>query len=282
MFEGVLTLIEAAVWPRSRAGYFSAGKFELGGNLRCGGASKQHTYQRLNSEDLDMSRIPTLLFALLIASSVAIGDELPRTISVSGQGKAAAPPDIATVRTGVVTQAATAAESLTENNRAMEAVMRVLKQKGIAERDIQTSGFSIYPEYPPRGAKANRIIRYRVNNNVSFKVRKLSRLGEILDALVQAGSNQVSGVTFGIADSTSTMNVARKNAINDARARAELYAQATGVKVGKVITISEQSVRMPSPVFQPRMAMAMAESVPVATGEQEISATINVVYELVD
>jgi uncharacterized protein YggE len=228
-------------------------------------------------------------FLAFIALPTSAAD-LARTITVSGQGKAGAPPDMATVRTGVTTSAPTAKEALAINNQAMLKVMGVLKDRNIDGKDIQTSGFSVYPEYArpqpkPRGGsnRTREVIGYRVSNNVSVKVRNLPRLGEILDSLVQAGSNQISGVSFGISEKRTIMNEARKNAIDDARGRAELYAQATGVKVGKVISISEQSIQPPRPMFQARMAMAEASnSVPIATGEQEVTASINVMYELLD
>jgi uncharacterized protein YggE len=209
---------------------------------------------------------------------------LERTISVSGSGTASAPPDMATVQTGVTTKSSTAKEALAANNREMEKVMQVLREKSIEDRDIQTSGFSVYPDYrrDNRG-RSTEISGYVVSNQLRVRVRNLSRLGEILDALVQAGSNQLSGVTFGIDKPRAVMNQARKNAVDDARGRAELYAQATGTRVGRILSISEQTVQMPRPQFQARaMAMEAASSVPVATGEQEISATINVVYALED
>ncbi len=230
-----------------------------------------------------------LLLALLMCAFASINivhaEALPRTISVSGQGKATAPPNMATIRSGVVTQAKTAQDALSANNRAMETIMKVLKEKGIENKDIQTSGFNVTPEYPPynRGKPQSREIKgYRVSNNVAVKVRNLSRLGEILDALVRAGSNQISGVSFGISDPSGLMNDARKRAIDDARGRAMLYAQAAGVRVGRVITISEQSIRPPQPMFQARMAMAdmASSSVPIATGEQEVSANINMMFEI--
>ena len=232
-------------------------------------------------------RIPVLLVAILtLSASLLSAADLPRTITVSGQGKAGTPPDMATVRSGVVTQALTAKEALAANNVAMEQIMKVLKSRNIDAKDIQTSGFNVYPQYKrqQRGGRANEISGYNVSNNVSVKVRNLSRLGEILDALVQSGSNQISGVSFGLSNSREIMNKARRNAVDDAKGRAELYAQATGVRVGKVISISEQSIQSPRPMFQARMAMAdmASESVPIATGEQEVTATINVMYELLD
>lgn len=225
-----------------------------------------------------------LLLLILAAPLAAAEHSLQRTISVSGQGRAAAPPDMATIHTGVVTTATTAKEALAANNRAMEQVIQVLKGKNIEAKDIQTSGFHVQPEYKrgPRGSQINEITGYRVTNQVQVRVRNLPRLGEILDALVQAGSNQISGVNFGIAEPRAITNEARKRAIDDARGRAELYAQATGVRVGQIISINEQAVQIPRPTFQARAMMAEASAVPVATGEQEVSATIHVVYAIAD
>lgn len=214
---------------------------------------------------------------------------IPRTITVSGKGKAAAPPDMATIRTGVVTTSPNAKDALAANSRAMEQIMKTLRKLNIKDKDMQTSGFSVYPEYRrqqgPRGGKSptNEIIGYRVSNNVSVRVRNLPRLGEILDSLVQSGSNQVSGVQFSISEPKAITDQARKNAIDDAKGRAELYAVATGCRVGKVISISEQAIQSPRPQFE-RMAMMASDamSVPVATGEQEVGASINVMYELLD
>ena len=224
------------------------------------------------------------LLTILAAPAIAEEHSLLRTISVSGQGKAAARPDMATIQTGVVTTSATAKEALAANNRAMEKVIGVLTTKAIAEKDIQTSGFSVQPEYrrTPRGGRSNEITGYRVSNQVRVRVRDVARLGEVLDALVQAGSNQISGVSFGIAKPDDITNEARRAAIKDARRRAELYAEATGVEVGQVVSISEQAIQMPRPQYLARAAMAEASAVPVATGEQEVSATINIVYAIED
>ena len=133
-------------------------------------------------------------------------DQIPRsvrTISVTGQGSTAAPPDMATINTGVTTSAPTAKQALDGNNRAMQQVMKVVKSRNIRDKDVQTSGFNVYPEYrrDPRGSvQRNEVVGYRVTNQVQVRVRNLARLGEILDALVQAGSNQISGVSFSISE----------------------------------------------------------------------------------
>lgn len=218
-----------------------------------------------------------------LTNGVATADDFTRTITVQGEGTAAARPDMATIQTGVTTTAETAKAALDANNKAMQQVMQEIKAKNIDDKDIQTSGFHVHPEYrrEPRESSSNQIEAYRVSNTLTIKVRNLARLGEILDALVQAGSNQLSGVSFSIADSRAVMNDARKKAVDDARGRAELYASAMNVKVGKVLSVSEQTIQSPQP-YQARMMAESAGSVPIATGEQEVTATINVQYELVD
>ena len=222
---------------------------------------------------------------LMVAQANAAENEIERIISVTGEGKAAAPPDMAVIHTGVVTYRPTAADALSANNEAMEQILGVLKTFKIASKDVQTSGFNVSPEYKrdERGRTQPEIIGYRVTNQVSVKVRNLADLGKVLDTLVRGGSNQLSGVTFGLEDPTEVLNQARNLAVADARRRAELYAQAAGVRLGKVLTISEQPVEIPQPKgFVRAMKMESVSSVPIATGEQEIHVRIHMVFEIED
>ncbi|MEM7144525.1 MAG: SIMPL domain-containing protein [Verrucomicrobiota bacterium] len=223
------------------------------------------------------------------AAALADDDEPPRTISVSGEGKVTATPDMATISTGVTTNDITAKAALDANSSAMEALMKTLTDAGIEERDIQTSGFNVSPQYnrtipqPGQAAQRPKIVGYQVSNNVRVRIRDLDQLGPLLDQLVEAGSNQLGGVSFSIADPEPLLNDARDQAVRKARERADLYAKAAGVKVGKVLSISEASVGFPRPQpMQQSLRMAAAESVPVAPGEQEIRANINIVYEIAD
>ena len=224
------------------------------------------------------------LLAALAAPS--LGNDDMRTISVTGTGKVSAPPDMATIQTGVVTQADTARAALSANNDSMRKILDVLKERGIADKDVQTSSFHVNPMYrhDPQGRRQPEIIGYSVHNQVSVDVRNLPKLGEVLDALIEAGSNQVSGVSLGVDDPTGILNQARSRAISDAKSRAEVYAQAAGVKVGRVQSISEQPPRMPPPIPMQRMAFAEADvaRVPVATGEQDFQVTVYVEYEMED
>lgn len=218
--------------------------------------------------------------------ATSVGADELRTIRVRGEGKATSPPDMATVHTGVVTVAPKAGDALAANNEAMQRIMEVLKENKVAAKDIQTSSFSVQPEYErdSRGRTQRKVVGYRVTNQVRVRIRNLADLGKVLDALVQAGSNQVSGISFGIDDATGVVDQARGRAVRDARRRAELYAQAAGVRVGKVLTISEQPVQMPRPQYMANTFMAEARSaaVPVAAGEQELQASIDIVFALED
>lgn len=227
------------------------------------------------------SCLATLAFFAIPALA---GEPSIRTISVSGEGKATTPPDMATIHTGVVTQAETAHDALAVNNVAIKNILTTLAEHKIAAKDIQTSSFDVRPEYRrgPRGQQEPEIVGYRVTNQVRVFVRNLPDLGQVLDALVAAGSNQVSGISFGIDDPTGVLNQARNRAISDARSRAQLYAQAAGVRVGNVISISEQATAIPRPQFARALAAEAAGAVPVATGEQEIRATIHMVFAIED
>jgi uncharacterized protein len=211
--------------------------------------------------------------------------KLPRVISVSGLGEVKSRPDMATISTGVVTEGTTAKEALANNNKAMAAVIAALKNAGIAEDDIQTSDFSVSPKYPPyqpNQTTAPRIVGYTVSNQVTARVKDLQKLGPVLDTLVQAGSNQINGIMFGIDEPKPQLDDARKKAVADARAKAELYAAAAGVSLGKVVQITESSaVVPPMPMYAKReMAMAQDASVPIAAGQQIVTANVSITYEI--
>jgi len=236
-----------------------------------------------------MHRSTTILFTLIIlvisSPSVLASDGSQRTITVNGQGKASAPPDMANIETGVVTHGVTAIEALSENNQIMGRIMDILIGHKIAEKDVQTSILNVTPEYmrDERGRVEEKIIGYSVRNQVQVRVRNLNDLGQVIDALVRAGSNQISGISFGIDDPAKIINQARERAIADARGRAGLYARSAGVRVGKIIAINEQTTDWPRPQGAYRMYDLQAvSSVPVATGEQEYNVTIQMVFTLED
>jgi uncharacterized protein YggE len=218
---------------------------------------------------------------LLIGSLPALAAD--RIIRVAGEGKAAATPDMASIHAGVSSRAGTAADALSANSRAMAAVLATLKDQGIAAKDVQTSQLNIQPVYrmDNQGRQQNDVIAYDVTNEVRVLVRDISKLGTVLDTVVRSGANQMSGVNFGFADSTAIQDKARAGAIDDAKRRATLYAHQAGVKVGKVLSISEQPIH--EPVYPMRGLGKMEYAgVPIAAGEEEVRAQVYVEYSLED
>ena len=206
----------------------------------------------------------------------------PAVVSVTGMGVATAVPDMVTVSVGVVTQAGTAAAALTANNNAMSALNDVLDGFDIAERDRRTRNFNISPRYDRRASdgRAPTISSYEVNNQLSIRYREIDDLGKLLDAVVKSGSNRIGGMNFGNTNEDELRDEARKAAVADARHRAELYAEAAGLQLGKVVSISEAGAPQPRPMLRADMMMAEAAAVPISTGENEIRAVVQVIFTL--
>jgi len=201
----------------------------------------------------------------------------PHTISMSGHGEVRSRPDMVSVTAGVTTSAATAAGALAANTARMKTVFASLEKQGVPEKNIQTVNFSVSPQYATGNNEPPRLTGYQVNNDVSVRLEDVNALGGALDALVGAGANQVNGVSFDIREPAPLLEKARTGAIADARARAETYAKAAGVSLGAILSISEGGggpLRMAAP-----MAFA-AKSVPVAAGEQSVTADVSVVWEI--
>lgn len=201
-----------------------------------------------------------------------------RQITVVGAGDAKGTPDTATVQLGVQTEAATSREALTANNTQMQALIAKLKEQGIADKDLQTSNVSIYPRYDNDGRN---ITGYQVSNMLTVTIRNVSQTGDLLDKVVDAGANNISGVSFSIADPAALEQTARDAAIANARARAEAMAKAIGGTVGQVLSITENIGSQPPVPMMERAQMAdSAGSVPIQTGEQTINAQVQVTFEL--
>jgi len=235
----------------------------------------------------------TFLFsALMVVSPLAVSghhDDRLSTIRVTGEGKVAVAPDIAAISVGVVREAKTARTALTANNNAMAKVLDAMKAQGIADKDLQTSGFNISPRYyyPPREKnhqqKPPKIVGYTVSNNLSVRIRDLQKVGEVLDQVVTLGVNSGGNIQFMNDDPKEALRQARKAAMADAIDKAKTLAEAVGVDLGSILEISENS-RSPRPVPMARgnfAAKAMAaDSVPVASGENTYHVTVNVNWEI--
>lgn len=203
-------------------------------------------------------------------------------LAVSARGEASRAPDIATASAGVVTQGADAGAAMRENAAQMTRVMAAIRAAGVAERDIQTSGINIHPTYRHADNEEPRITGYSANNTVNLKVRDIAKLGEVLDALVNSGANNVSGPGFGIDQPDVVYDEARRKALDQARARADMYAEALDLRVRRIVSISEGGgFQQPRPMMAMRaQAMDAAGSSPVAPGENTLEANLEVVFEL--
>ncbi|MFN2197586.1 MAG: SIMPL domain-containing protein [Anaerolineales bacterium] len=205
-----------------------------------------------------------------------------RTISVNGTGTVNLDPDMATINIGVHTENSDAQQAVADNNAQAQEVMDVLKNAGIAERDISTSNFSIYPrqDYDKDGNVIS--TTYVVDNSVQVKVRDLSTIGSVLDAVVSAGANSINGIQFSVEDSSAAYNDALEAAVMSARSRAEVLAEAAGVELGEVQSISSSVSGGPTPVYQDvRMsAESAAAAVPISPGQTQITVDVSVVYTI--
>jgi uncharacterized protein len=227
----------------------------------------------------------TASLALLLAAlagAPALADEAPkRTISLTATGAIRTAPDKVDISTGVTSQADTAKEALAKNTEAMTQVVAALKAGGINPKDIQTTNFSVSPLYEER--KENRspkIIGYQVTNSVRITVHDIGKLGDILDKVVTLGANDVGSIEFGVDEPEALKDKARQLAMANAIANAKLYAEAAGVKLGKILTINEDQGVIVARYAAPAPAMEMAKAVPIEAGTATVEVRVSVSFEL--
>ena len=235
-----------------------------------------------------------LLAALLGAAAVAVpanaqpAAAIAQSISgtrldVSATGEATRVPDVAIVNAGVVTRAATARAALAQNAAQMERVRDALRRAGIADRDIQTSNISLNPEYRYIQNKAPQLNGYTASNQVNVRFRDIAKTGDILDALVAEGANQINGPNLTIDEPEGALNEARTKALAAGRARAELYARALNMRVVRLLSVSESGGNYPVPPPMAVMMEARAQNgsaTKIDPGEQKVSMTLGMVFEL--
>lgn len=203
-------------------------------------------------------------------------------LSISATAEASRTPDVATISTGVVTQAADANAAMRDNAVQMDKMMAALRAAGIAARDIQTSGINLNPQYKYADNQPPAIVGYQASNTVNVKVRELAKLGKVLDALVAQGANQINGPSFGIDKPEAAMEEARLAAVKKAQAQAQTYARALGLQVKRIVSISEGGAGQPGPMPVMRMMAAapMEKDTAISPGESSVSVSVEMVFEL--
>ncbi len=203
-------------------------------------------------------------------------------LDVSATGKVTRVPDIAIISAGVMTRATSAVAALQQNATRMERVRAALKRAGIEDRDIQTSNISLNPEYRYVQDQPPRLTGYTASNQVSVRFRDIRNSGNILDALVAEGANQINGPTLTIDKPETALDEARAKAVAVGRGRAELYARALGMRVVRLLVVSETGGYSvpPMPVMMRAEAANASADTKIDPGEQELQVTLAMSFEL--
>ncbi len=238
------------------------------------------------------------LAALILAGSAAaasaqttpttpvVADTMFRatTLNLAAYGESEVAPDKATITLGVQTDAPTAEQAIRDNANKMTRVIESLKRAGLSEREIQTSNLSLNPQYVYQENLPPRLTGYQASNQVIITVRQLNRLGQVVDATVNAGATNVGGISFGIDDPTEAENRARVEAVENLRAKADIYAKAMGYRIARLVTLNEGSSYTPMPPPMPMMMRAESAkydaSTPISPGETKVRVDISATYEL--
>lgn len=221
------------------------------------------------------------LAALLACTLVfpALADDMTPTIVMTGQGIVRAAPDLATVSIGVRSDAAAADKALADNAAQMRGLLGAVDAAGIPKADVQTAAVTLEPQFAYTEGQQPRLTGYLARNVVSVQVRDLGKLGQLLQAAVSAGGNELSGLAYDFADRDPLAARARTEAVFDARRKADGVAAAAGVKLGRVLRIEEAGEERPRPM--PRAMLAEAKGgVPVEAGTEEVSQSVTVTWEI--
>ena len=217
-----------------------------------------------------------------IPSSHANSIQPETTLSLSASGEVTRAPDMATITLGVQTEADTASAAMSQNAERMNRVYAALSEAGIAERDMQTSNLSLQPryDYSNRDGSPPKVTGYTASNQVTVKARDLDTLGTTMDTIVAEGGNTISGLNFGLEDPSEARDEARREAVKKALQRAQLYADATGYRVARIVTISESGGDYGGPVPMMSMRAEADSSTKISGGEVGYTVDVNVTFEL--
>lgn len=237
-----------------------------------------------------MKRMMLLSVAALLCLGVAAtvyADAQEKTapgvgvMTLEGQGEVSVAPDLAYISLGVVTEAKTASQAVSDNNKSMDALFKRLKEQGVTDKEIKTSNFSVQPRYHYKKDEEAVLVGYTASNTVRVTVCDLTKLGTLLDLLVKDGANRVNGIAFGVADSKKAMNEARVLATKDALGKAKLYAEAAGLNLGnmKSFTESAHQSRGMELYSAARAESAAADRVPVSGGSLTFRVSVQVTWE---
>jgi uncharacterized protein YggE len=204
-------------------------------------------------------------------------------LDVNATGDVARVPDLATISAGVVSRAATATSAIQQTATRMARVREALRRAGIADRDIQTSNISLNPDYVYASNQPPKLSGYSASNQVTVRFHDIASTGKILDALVEQGANQISGPNLSIEHPEAALDEARAKAVAIGRARADLYARTAGMRVARIVSMSESGGYAPPPPMPPMVMMAersQAAESKIDPGEQKLQISVSMTFEL--
>ena len=249
--------------------------------------------QENNQEKFIPSKIKIILAALLslfllslIFSEILEAKEKlksKQTISVSGEGKAIGVPDVALINLSVVTEKATAKEAMSENAKEMNEIIKFIKESGVEDKDITTQQYYLSPRYD--WIEGKRVFKgYELTSTLSVKIRNLDKISSVIDGAVSRGANQVEDIQFVIDDPEKLKGEARAEAIENAKQRAQSIAEATGIKLGKIMSFSETAgiESYPFPYYlETKTAIGGAGEAPqIEKGSREIEVNVSLIFEV--
>ena len=224
------------------------------------------------------------LAAVPVAAEEAPSARPVPSITVEGRASVPVVPDVVVVTLGVESERPRAADAAADNNRTAQALMETIKAAGIEPRDVATASVGLMPVYdtPPKGTAT--LTGYRASLTLQVRVRPVDRAGTLIGALTDKGANSIEGVDFLVSPDAQRDDQLRADAMRDARHRAEIYVEALGLKLGRVLQIAPGEMPMPEPRrfdYRAKLAMAApAPSVPLAAGEERQQAQVSVTFEI--
>lgn len=213
----------------------------------------------------------------------AVAQTASPLISVTGEGAAQVTPDMARITLGVVKEAGNAADAMDAMSEAMAGILAQLSAAGVDPAHVQTSNLRLDQRFDDFGDGPRKPIGYAAYADVQVQVYDLANLGAILDAAVRDGANQMNGLQFDVADPAPYLIAARKAAVADARAKAEVFSQAAGLQLGPILAISESGADAgPMPMMAEASFDAMSRAVPISAGELTITASVAIRWALAE
>jgi uncharacterized protein YggE len=217
-------------------------------------------------------------------STIGHPPDVRDTITISGEGKVTARPDIARVEIGVISEGADVPSTQRQNTEQTNAIIASLQASGISDDDIQTSNYQVFPQYDYNEGRQT-LRGYRVSQSLSVKVRDLSKIGDVLADSGELGSNEIHGVTFDVDDPSALEAEAREEAIKDAKEKADILAKSLGVNVVRIVSFYEEGDSVPPSALyrsavDEAVGMGAGISPDVKPGSFDVTKNVSIIFEI--